>query len=123
MSRFRVDGLTDGLKDGRTNKGDYYGPHWVNPGSKKRETRKNHSLFEQFECVHCVRVLPTKEDQMHQIRQKDLKQCNSIITFKHPFTMIAAGPTRSGKTTYTIQNFMVLHAVETYVHQPEKVNA
>ena len=64
-------------------------------------------------CVYCVKVFPTQEaldnhvHQMHQIRQKDLEQCTSTVTFKHPFTMIVAGPTRSGKTTWVaklIQN-------------------
>ena len=80
---------------------------------QKERNKKNHSLFEQFECVHCVKVFPTQEaldnhvHQMHQIRQKDLEICKSTITFKHPFTMIVAGPTRSGKTTWVaklIQN-------------------
>ena len=80
---------------------------------QKRRHQKNHSLFEQFKCVHCVRVFPTQEalnnhfHQMHQIRKKDLEQCTSTITFKNPFTMIVDGPKRSGKTTWVaklIQN-------------------
>ena len=79
---------------------------------QKERNKKNHSLFEQFECVHCVKVFPTQEaldnhvHQMHQIRQKDLEQCKSTITFKHSFPMIVAGLTRSEQpglqNSYTI---------------------
>ena len=69
-------------------------------------TKKNHSLFEQYECMHCVKVFPTQNaldihfNQTHKITEKDLAQCTSKIVFNHPFTMIVAGPTRSGKTTW-----------------------
>ena len=33
-SKIIKDGLTNGRMDQRTNKGDYYGPHQVNPESK-----------------------------------------------------------------------------------------
>ena len=36
----------------------------------------------------------------HKIKDKDLLQCTSSVIFHHPFTMIVAGPTRSGKTTW-----------------------
>ena len=75
---------------------------------------------------------------MHQTRQKGLKQYTSTITFNHPFKIIVGGPTRSSNIiwfaslsqksfrtdkTYTIQNYMVLHALATYAHSTEKVNA
>ena len=33
----QLDGTTDKRTDHQTNKGDYYGPHWVDPRSKIRE--------------------------------------------------------------------------------------
>ena len=39
-------------------------------------------------------------NQTHKITEEDLAQCTSKIVFNHPFTMIVAGPTRSGKTTW-----------------------
>ena len=32
-----MDGQTEGRIDQQTNKGDYYGPHLVNPGSQNRD--------------------------------------------------------------------------------------
>ena len=86
------------------------GQLFANQESLKRHimlkgTKKNHSLFEQYECMHCVNVFPTQRaldilfNQTHKITEKDLAQCTSKVVFKHPFTMIVAGPTRSGKTT------------------------
>ena len=36
----------------------------------------------------------------HKMKENDLSQCTSSVIFHHPFTMIVAGPTRSGKTTW-----------------------
>ena len=69
---------------------------------KKNE---DHSSFEQYECMYCVTVIPSQDAlgnyfyQIHTITKKGSTQCTSTITFTHPFTMIVAGPTRSGKTT------------------------
>ena len=67
--------------------------------------KKNHG-FEQFPCAYCTRVFPTQKmlddhySKEHKIKEKDLVQCKSSVIFHHPFTMIVAGPTRSGKTTW-----------------------
>ena len=60
------------IRDSRKSGASYYA---------KRERQEKTFLFEQFECVHCVKVFPTQEaldnhvHQMHQIRQKDLEIC------------------------------------------------
>ena len=73
------------------------------------QKEKKRKIIAQFECMHCVKVFPTQEaldnqvHQMHEIRQNGLEQCISTIDFKHPFKMIVAGPTRSGKTTWVVR--------------------
>ena len=72
---------------------------------QKERSKQNQSLFEQFKCMYGVRVFPKQETldnhihKMHQMRQKDLEQRTSTITFNQPFTITVAGRTRSGKTT------------------------
>ena len=67
--------------------------------------KKKHRL-NQFPCMHCTRVFSSQKElddhfsKEHKIKEKDLLQCTSSVIFHHPFTMIVAGPTRSGKTTW-----------------------
>ena len=43
-------------------------------------TKKNHSLLEQYECMHCVKVFPTQDaldnhfHQTHEITEIDFAQ-------------------------------------------------
>ena len=56
--------------------------------------------------MNSVKVFPTHDAldnnvyQIHTITKKDQTQCTNTIPFTHPFTVIVAGPTRSGKTTW-----------------------
>ena len=86
---------------------DKYGQRFANQESLERHIiHKKHSQFEQYECLYCVKVFPTQDaldnhfHQIHAITKKHSTQCTSRITYTHPFTMIVAGPTRSGKTNW-----------------------
>ena len=68
--------------------------------------RKKKHRFNQFPCTYCTRVFPTEEmlkdhySIENEINEKNVLKCTSSVIFHHPFTMIVAGPTRSGKTTW-----------------------
>ena len=68
----------------------------------------NHIQFEQYPCMYCVKVFPTQEAlenhfyHIHSFSKGRIAHHKSNITYHHPFTMIVAGPTRSGKTSWVV---------------------
>ena len=70
-----------------------------------RINRKNcYKQVEQYDCLYCTKIFPKVEEldehiKIHYLTPENLAPHKSNIIFHHPFTMIVAGPTRSGKIT------------------------
>ena len=71
--------------------------------------RENHVQIidhEKHDCMYCFKLFSTHREldnhirEMHSLTEKRLEPHRSEMVFKHPFTMIVAGPTRSGKTSW-----------------------
>ena len=71
--------------------------------------RENHVQIidhEKHDCMYCFKLFSTPREldnhirEMHSLTEKRLEPHRSKMVFKHPFTMIVAGPTRSGKTSW-----------------------
>ena len=57
-------------------------------------TKRNHSLFEQNEFMHCVEVFPTQDaldnhfNRTHRITEQDLALCTSRIALITPLQLL-----------------------------------
>ena len=63
---------------------------------------------EKHSCMYCFKLFSTPREldnhirEMHSLKEKHLEPHRSKMVFTHPFTMIVAGPTRSGKTSWVV---------------------
>ena len=82
-----------------------------------------------FMLLSTPRELDTHIREMHSFIEKHLEPHRSKMVFSHPFTMIVAGPTRPGKTSWVVSllknshsqiqltppRLIFLHALAAYV--------
>ena len=73
-------------------------------------------LNEKHDCMYCFKLLFTPREldthirEMHSFTEKHLEPHRSKMVFSHPFAMIVAGQTRSGKSSWVVSLLKKRHS-------------